>query len=116
MSIASLSQTLGELDAGSLESQATSALRDVAKAVRAHDKSKSKGKITLTLTMERAKGSGQLLVGHTLSYSRPTETGKLSEESSGDTLMYCNEQGALSVLPDAQGKFDFGTRDQEARA
>jgi hypothetical protein len=107
----SLAQTLGELDAGSLEAQTSAALRDIAKAVRDHDgrQTKGKGQLLIKLVFERAKGSGQLLVTHTLTYSRPTEIGELSEKSTGSTQMYCSAEGALSVLPEAQGRFDFDT-------
>lgn len=112
-----LSHTLGELDAGSFESQASAALCAIAKAVRDHDerKSKAKGQLVIKVVMERAKGSGQLLVSHTLTYTRPTEIGEMSEKSTGNTLMYCSEDGALSVLPEAQGRFDFDAPRQEAR-
>jgi hypothetical protein len=103
----SLSRTLGELDAGSLESQATHALALITQAVRDLDDRTKKGKLIIALTVESARGSGQLLITHKLTYVSPTATGKASEEASGDTLMYCGARGALSVLPDTQTKFDF---------
>lgn len=105
----SIIQTIGELDAGTLESQASHALREIALAVRDIDGTKVKGKLQISLTFERAKGSGQILVSHQLTYCKPTDTGRLSEETNGDTLMYVANGGALTVLPETQGKFDFST-------
>jgi hypothetical protein len=102
-----LYRTLGELDGGVLEAQANHALSDVALAVRAIDGTKVKGKLTIQITVERAKGSGQLLVTHKLSLTKPTDTGRTSEEANGETLMYCSAKGALSVVPEAQGRLDF---------
>ena len=103
----SLSKTIGELGAGELESMATHALRDVVKAVRDQDGTRVKGKLVIDLTLERSKGTGQLLVTHKLSYVMPTDTGKLSEDASGDTLMYASQNGDLSILPDRQFTMDL---------
>jgi hypothetical protein len=97
----SITQTLSELDGGSLDSMASHALRLVAESVRDLD-GKAKGKLSITLTIERTKGSGQLLVSHKVSFSRPTETGRATEDASGDTLMYIDAKGALSVTPSNQ--------------
>lgn len=105
--IPSIANTLGELDAGNLDAQASHALREIAQAVRDIDGTRVKGRLKIDLTFERAKGSGQVLVSHQLSYIKPTTTGKLSEETNGDTLMYVGAAGALSVLPETQGRFDF---------
>lgn len=113
--IPSIARTLGELDGGSLESQATHALREVARAVSETDGTKVKGKVTISLTIERAKGTGQLLISHTLGYQRPTDTGRMSEEANGDTLMYCSGKGDLSVLPQDQMILDITTRQEHAR-
>lgn len=100
-------RTLGELDAGSLQSQATYAMRDIAQALRDLEASKVKGRLIIDLTLEHAKGSGQLLVTHKLTFTKPTETGKASEETNGDTLLYVGRDGSLTVLPETQTTFQF---------
>lgn len=112
--IPSITQTLGEIDAGTLDAQASHALREIARAVRDIDGTRVKGKLSINLTFERAKGSGQILVTHKLSYQKPTDSGRLSEESNGDTLMYVGAHGALTVLPEAQGRFDFDRQEERA--
>lgn len=102
-------KALGELDGGNAESQLDHALRDVARAVALTD-SKVKGKVTLELVLEPAKGSGQLLVTHKIAYVRPTDTGRLSEETNGETAMYATDKGALSVLPHDQLALNLETR------
>ncbi len=86
--------------------QATHALKDIALAVRDLD-SKVKGKLKIELTIERTRGTGQLLIQHRLEMTKPTESGKATEQANGDTMMYCNREGELSVVPDAQTRMDF---------
>ena len=100
-------RTIAELDAGALEADLRAAAGDVAKAVRDIDSKKTQGKLNLTLTFTRAKGSGQLVIAHKMSYQKPTETGKLSEESGGETAVYVNSRGNCTILPEAQMGFDF---------
>jgi hypothetical protein len=114
MSYPSFSRTLGELGAGSLESQATLALRNIAKAVHAYDANKTKGALRIDLKIERARGTGQLLVTSRLAYTQPTGAGKLSEETNEETLMYLNADGSLSVVPAAQATFDFSPAKETA--
>lgn len=109
MSTPSFSAALAELGAGSLESQATAALTAIAQAITDSDQAKAKGALRIDLRFERARGSGQLLVTHTMQYTRPTATGKLSETSTDDTLVYVGRHGRLSVIPETQGKFDFSS-------
>ena len=99
-------RTIAELDAGALEADLRAAAGDVATAVRDLE-SKVQGKLNLTLTFTRAKGSGQLVIAHKMSYQKPTETGKLSEESCGETAVYVNGRGHCTILPEAQMGFDF---------
>lgn len=106
-------RTLGELDAGALEADLRTAAADVARAVRDID-SKTTGKLTLDLTFTRAKGSGQLVISHKLSYRKPTESGRLSEESAGETACYVNDRGHCSILPESQMALDFNRSTKEA--
>ena len=79
----------------------------VAKAMRDIDDSRVKGKLSLDLTFDRTKGSGQILLCSRVCVTRPTEKGKTSDESNGETLVYVHRNGHLSVLPEAQTSFDF---------
>lgn len=102
-----LRRTLGELDAGGVESMAAHALKDVALSVRDIDDTRVKGKLMIELTLERAKGGNQLLVSHKVAFAKPTTNGKATEEANGETLMYCASNGQLSVIPEHQARFDF---------
>lgn len=108
-----LRRTLGELDAGGVESMATHALKDVALSVRDIDDTRVKGKLVIELTLERAKGGNQLLVGHKVAFAKPTTNGKATEEANGETLMFCADNGQLSVIPENQARFDFAATDNE---
>lgn len=103
-------RTICELDAGQLEADIRTAAADVAKAVRDLG-GKVVGKMSINLVFEPAKGSGQLLIQHKLTYQRPTEGGKLMEEKSGETAVYVNDRGHCSILPERQMGLDFNTQE-----
>jgi hypothetical protein len=100
-------QTLAELDGGSVEAQFRHAATAVAKAMRDIDESRIKGKLAIELTFDRVKGSGQILLQSRVTVTRPTEKGKTSDESNGETLVYVHTNGHMSVLPESQTSFNF---------
>jgi hypothetical protein len=102
--------TLAELDGGTVEAQFRHAAIAVAKSMRDHD-GKGQGRLILDLKFERTKGSGQLLIASKVSVARPTETGKASEESNAETLIYVHTNGHMSILPEEQMRFEFNSKE-----
>ena len=99
--------TLAELAGGTVEAQFRHAAVAVAKALRDIDGARTKGRLSLDLTFERANGTGQLLLSSIVKVTRPTEKGKTSDESHGETLVYVHRNGHMSILPESQTEFDF---------
>lgn len=91
---------IGELDAGVFESKLASALSTVALGVINNEK--KQGKVTVTFTLSRIAESSQVNVAHKLDYSKPTRTGKESEETTTSTPMYVGRGGRMSISPDNQ--------------
>ncbi|EKQ6287723.1 hypothetical protein [Escherichia coli] len=72
---------IGELDGGVFETKIGAVLSEVASGV-----------------MNRVK------IKHKLSYVRPTNRGKISEEDTTETPMYVNRGGRLTILQEDQGQ------------
>ncbi len=81
---------IGELDGGVFETKIGAVLSEVASGVM---NTKTKGKVSLNLEIE-----------HKLSYVRPTNRGKISEEDTTETPMYVNRGGRLTILQEDQGQ------------
>lgn len=99
-------QSIQELDCGELDAFIRQAALDTASSVVCFQ---GKGKVAIELSFDQAKGSGQLLVSHKVSYAKPTAKGKRTEEHRGDTLVYVDAKGSLSVMPHNQTNLDFET-------
>lgn len=97
---------IGEFDAGVFEQKATAALREVAQGVTATRKA---GKVTLTFDFKPIGDSNQVTVAHTVTFSRPTHKGKVTEEDTTNTPMHVGRAGHLSLFPEAQQKLPLGT-------
>lgn len=81
---------IGELDGGVFETKIGAVLSEVASGVM---NTKTKGKVSLNLKIK-----------HKLSYVRPTNRGKISEEDTTETPMYVNRGGRLTILQEDQGQ------------
>lgn len=81
---------IGELDGGVFETKIGAVLSEVASGVM---NTKTKGKVSLNLEIK-----------HKLSYVRPTNRGKISEEDTTETPMYVNRGGRLTILQEDQGQ------------
>lgn len=99
-----LAQTIAVLGGGALRAFLDEALGETARGVRVVDEARVKGKLTLELTFERSKGGDTLLISHKGAYKRPTPTGDLAETIHGETQLYANERGALTLVPERQGR------------
>lgn len=84
----------GELDGGQFEHMTSVALSEVAAAVVDREK---KGEVTITMKFEHIKGTPQVRIEHTTKFTRPTMSGKRSEEAKGTTVMHVGRFGKLSI-------------------
>jgi hypothetical protein len=99
--------TLQELQGGTLPQILTRALADTAMGIAEHAQGQQKGKVTLEFTIKRGKGQFQLELAHRVAFSHPTLRGKKTEEASDTSTVFLNTLGHVSVVPDAQGNFNF---------
>ncbi|EFI2163078.1 hypothetical protein GU813_22255, partial [Escherichia coli] len=77
---------IGELDGGVFETKFGAVLSEVASGVM---NTKTKGKVSLNLEIEPFD-ENRVKIKHKLSYVRPTNRGKISEEDTTETPMYVN--------------------------
>ncbi|WP_202842056.1 hypothetical protein [Luteimonas saliphila] len=99
---------LDELNAGIFLQQINAALSDVALGTALYGDKGKAGEVTIKMKLTRIGESSQVAMKHTLSFSKPTTRGKASEEASTETPLYVHRGGKLAVMPEEQGKFDFG--------
>ena len=90
---------IGDLDAGVFAQKMEAALSDVAAGVVSTGKV---GKVSITFDLKQIASSNQVSVKHKLSYVRPTEKGKVSEENTTETPMHVGVRGKLSLYPESQ--------------
>ncbi len=92
---------IGELDGGVFETKIGAVLSEVASGVM---NTKTKGKVSLNLEIEPFD-ENRVKIKHKLSYVRPTNRGKISEEDTTETPMYVNRGGRLTILQEDQGQY-----------
>ena len=90
-----VAEFMTDLDGGQMEHLLSIALSETAAAVV--DNSEKKGSVKLEMTFERIPGTHQVRVEHKVSFSKPTMSGKASEESSGATVLHVGRYGKLSL-------------------
>jgi len=93
---------LSDLDGGQFERLLGAVLSQVAAACVDREK---QGEVSIALKIKPIKGTHQVEVLHKLAFTRPTETGKASEDSERITVLYVGKGGAMS-LAQAQLSFD----------
>lgn len=93
---------IGELDGGVFETKIGAVLSEseVASGVM---NTKTKGKVSLNLEIEPFD-ENRVKIKHKLSYVRPTNRGKISEEDTTETPMYVNRGGRLTILQEDLGQ------------
>lgn len=97
---------LADLNAGVFLQSIDAAVRDVANSVAHTGKG---GKVVITLDLKRIGDSRQVECKHGLSFVRPTNRGKVTEDSTSSTPLYVNSKGQLSLFPEQQQERLFGT-------
>lgn len=95
---------ISELDGGVLAQKIGRALSDVAAGTVLTGKV---GKVSITFDMKQIGESSQIEMANKISYTKPTDKGKSSEENTTKTPLYVGRGGKLSIFPDEQGQFDF---------
>lgn len=83
-----------DLDGGMFDRMLSIALSQSAAAVIDHGK---KAQVVIKLDIERIPGTQQVRLAHGLKFTKPTGTGKSSEETDGATVLYVGKFGALSL-------------------
>jgi hypothetical protein len=93
-------ELMADLNAGVFEQQIARALSDTALGVVTTGK---KGKVTITFDLRQIGESSQVECTHSLSYSKPTQRGKSTEEASTKTPLHVGKEGKLSLFPHETG-------------
>jgi len=88
-----------ELDAGVFEKKIAVALGEVSAAVMDHEKA---GSVTIKFDLAQLGSSNQVMIKHKLSFVKPTNKGKVSEENNTESPMYIGKSGYLSMFPEDQ--------------
>lgn len=94
-----LTEILGEFDAGIFNCKAMETLKMVALGTVETGK---KGKVIITLDFDRIGDSNSVQIHHSLTYTKPTKNGKISELNTTSTPMYVDTMGYLTISPKAQ--------------
>lgn len=88
-----------DLDGGQFERKLSVALSQVAAAVTDNDKA---GEVTVKFSLAKVGGTSQVTVSHQLKYTKPTSSGKSSEEEKRSTVLHVGKYGRLSLVPESQ--------------
>lgn len=94
-------QFIADLNAGVFEQTLALALSEVAAAVIDNG---STGHVTVKFDLRQISQSTQVAVKHKLSYTRPTSSGKRSEEATHETPMYVGKGGKMTFFPENQNQ------------
>ena len=95
-----------DLDGGQFDRMLSIALSQVAAGTCDND---GKGSVAVNLEFTKVPGASQVIVTHTLKFTRPTADGKASEEVKRKTAMHVGKFGRLTLAPENQ--FPLFTRD-----
>jgi hypothetical protein len=89
-----VSEFVSDLDGGMFERMLSIALSQTAAAVIDREKV---GELSIKFKLEKIAGTHQLRLAHTLKFTKPTMTGRSSEETEGATVLHVGKYGALSL-------------------
>jgi len=92
-------ELIGDLDAGVFGQKMEHALHSVAEGVVATGRA---GKVTITFDIKQIANSRQVAMKHKLSFIRPTNNGKTSEENTTETPLHVGVRGKLTLFPESQ--------------
>lgn len=90
---------VADLGAGVFEEKLSTVLSQVALAVSDR---MAKGKIDISLELKPMANGAQVVVKHSLKYTKPTLRGNSSEVDTTETLMYVGKKGSMTLYPEDQ--------------
>lgn len=93
-----VAEFISDLDGGQFERLLSVALSQVAAACVDREK---KGEVLLKLKFDPIKGTHQVAVEHELKFTKPTSSGKASEETKRTTVLHVGRYGAISLAQPA---------------
>jgi len=64
-------------------------------------------KVVVTFDLSRVSQGRECKLNHSISYKIPTENGEKGERDSTNTIVYVNEGGNLTILPESQLKLEL---------
>ena len=107
-------EQLQQLNAGITAQRIETALKEVAIGVANTEKN---GKVTVVFDIKPQKGTNaQVNIDAKVTFAKPTEKGKRSEEVTDSTPMFVSRQG-IAALPDQPGlEFDKNSKVTELKA
>lgn len=100
-SVTDVGEFITDLDGGVFDSKLSASLSQVAAAVVDN---KRVGEVSVKFAFKHIPGTSQVQIEHTIKYTRPTLTGKASEEDTQTTPMHVGKFGKLSLSPENQLK------------
>ncbi len=83
-----------DLDGGMFERVLSQALSETSAACVDHGKS---GEVNIKFKIKRIQGTHQVILDHTVKFSKPTSMGKSSEEAASTTVLHVGKFGRLSL-------------------
>lgn len=89
-----VTEFISDLDGGQFELLLSQALSESAAATVDH---KRKSLVVVTFSIDKITGTHQVQIQHDLKFSRPTSLGKVTQETSGQTVLHVGAGGALSL-------------------
>lgn len=98
--ITDTNEFLTDLNAGAFEQMFGAVLSDVGLAVVSQDGSK-KGKVTLEFEISKVSNAN-VTIDHKISFVKPTNNGKATEEHKTTTPMHVNRGGRMTFFPENQ--------------
>lgn len=88
-----------DLDGGQFERMFSIALSQVAAGTVDND---GKGEVILKIGFTKVPGASQVICNHSLKFSRPTASGRASEETTRKTALHVGKFGRLTLAPENQ--------------
>lgn len=94
-----VAEFITDLDGGQFERMLSIALSQVAAGTCDND---GKGEVNVKFTFSKVPGASQVICTHQLKFSRPTQGGRASEETSRKTALHVGKFGRLTLAPENQ--------------
>lgn len=98
-----VTEFIHDLEGGIFENKLAHILSDVALHTLECGEKNKQGKVTIVFSMSRLAGTTQQVsIDHKIEFSKPTPTGKMSEETTTTSVMHVHKGGNLNVFPENQ--------------